>query len=43
MLGDGERRRPGGDTGMQHRAHMGVVAIEARAEGDVEEGRVLAD
>ena len=41
MLGGRQRRRPGGDAGMQHRADMRVVGIEARAEGDVHERRVL--
>ena len=41
VFGHGERRRPCRDPGMQHGADMGVVAIEARAEGDVEKRRML--
>ncbi len=41
VLADRQRRRPCRNAGMQHGADMGVVAVEARAEGDVEECRVL--
>ena len=41
VLGGRERGRPGRDARMQHRAHMGVIGIIARAEADVEERRVL--
>jgi len=34
-------RRPHRNAGMQHGSDMGIVAIEARAEGDVHEGSVL--
>ena len=41
MLRRRQRRRPDRDARMQHRAHMGVVGVEARAVSDIEEGGVL--